>query len=435
MHYSTSTIGGSSIHLGAGVSLKDMFDGYASVIATSKLLRRIIVDYTDLLSDASRFEGLLKDIYGSENKKEIFLLTTALRARVTEIRESSTFDKDTEHRMYNMITRLSSDYGLDEKSAAWATFAWSIGFDLMTEEEFDNLDNGNRAERYLILGNYISNVDSIIEQQEISHGNPISNLIMVNSSNLKQLYENGILLHNQGKFAEALECYDKALAIDPKSPIVLSNKGLSLHNQGKFAEALECYDKALAIDPQDEFIIKRMNNTKEILSHCSSIRRSGQVISQVSNLNNGLKKSLNLYFLAIAIAALLLTTGTVSYVILGTNSNLDVNPLDHIFHLNSDASTNNIEPTDERSGSSSISSHKESISDFTKNLEKELNLQINSNNQSLLQNDNGLGQDSNSRNSDNNLESDGLNDGLNGVNQKVDNFKTELGMAMKSNFN
>ena len=407
-----------------------MFDGYASVIATSKLLRRIIVDYKDLLSDSSRFEGLLKDIYGSENKKEIFLLTTALRARVTEIRESYVFDKDTEPKIYNMITRLSSDYGLDEKSAAWATFAWSIAFDLMTEEEFDNLANGNKAKRYLILGNYISNMDAVIEQQEISHGNPISNLRMVNSSNLKQLYENGILLHNQGKFAEALECYDKALAIEPKSPIVLSNKGLSLHNQGKFAEALECYDKALAIDPQDEFIIKRMNNTKEIFSHSSSIRRSGQVISQVSNLNNGLKKS-SLYFLAIAIAAALLTTGTVSYVILGTNSNLNVNPLGEIFHLDSDASNNSIEPTDQRSGSPSISSHKESISDFTKNLERELNLQINSDNRSLLQNDNGLGQDSHSKNSSNKIKSDGLN----GVNQKIDNFKTELGMAMKSNFN
>jgi tetratricopeptide (TPR) repeat protein len=408
-----------------------MFDGYASVIATSKLLRRIIADYTDLLSDSSRFEGLLKDIYGSENKKEIFLLTTALRARVTEIRESYVFDKDTEPTIYNMITRLSSDYGLDEKSAAWATFAWSIAFDLMTEEEFDNLANGNKAKRYLILGNYISNMDSVIEQQKISHGNPISNLIMVNSCNLKQLYENGILLHNQGKFAEALECYDKALAIEPKSPIVLSNKGLSLHNQGKFAEALECYDKALAIDPQDEFIIKRMNNTKEIFSHSSSIRRSGQVISQVSNLNNGLKKSLSLYFIAIAIAAALLTTGTVSYVILGTNSTLNVNPLGEIFHLDSDASNNSIEPTDQRSGSPSISSHKESISDFTKNLDKELNLHINSDNRSLLQNDNGLWQDSHSKNSSYKIESDGLN----GVNQKIDNFKTELGMAMKSNFN
>jgi len=408
-----------------------MFDGYASVTVTGKLLKKIVSDYTDLLSDPSRFEGLLKDIYGSENKKEIFLLTTALRARITEIRECNIFDNDTENKIYNMITILSSDYGLDDKSAAWVTIAWSIGFDLMTEVEFHNLANGNIAERYLILGNYVANMDDGIQQGEISQCNPISNLIMVNATNLKQLYENGIMLHNQGKFVEALECYDKALAIDPQNSNVLSNKGLSLHNQGKFVEALECYDKALAINPIDEFIIKRRDNTKEILLNSSINTNSGQVIGQVSNLNNGSKKSKNLYFLSIAIAAVFLTTGIAMYTIFGTDSDLKVNPLEDKSQLKSDVSTNNIDLINEGSESPSITSHKESISDFTNNIEKELNLQINSENQSLLQNVNESGPHFNSGNSH------GIDIefyGLNGVNQKVDNFKTELGKAMKSNF-
>ena len=57
-----------------------------------------------------------------------------------------------------MITRLSSDYGLDDKSAAWVTIAWSIGFDLMTQNvDYDNLANG-RTEKYLMLGNYVANI-------------------------------------------------------------------------------------------------------------------------------------------------------------------------------------------------------------------------------------------------------------------------------------
>ena len=51
------------------------------------------------------------------------------------------------------------------------------------------------------------------------------------------------------------------------------------------------------------------------------------------------------------------------------------------------------------SESPSILSHKESISYFTNNIEKELNLQINSENQSLLQNINESGPHSNSGNS------------------------------------
>ena len=408
-----------------------MFDGYASVTVMGKLLKKIVADYTDLLSEPVRFEGLLKDIYGSENKREIFLLTVALRARITEFREYNIFDKDTENKIYNVITRLSSDYGLDEKSAAWATIAWSIGFDLMTDEEFNDLANGNRSERYLILGNHIMNMDEGIQQGEILQCNPISNLVMVNATNLKQLFENGIMFHNQGKFVEALECYDKALRIDPQNSNVLSNKGLSLHNQGKFVEALECYDKALRIDPQDEFIIKRRNNTKELLFNSSNNARSGQAIGQVSNLNNSLKNSNKLYFLGLALASVLLTIGVVTYIIFGTNIDLKVNLLEDKSELNGYVSTNNNALVNQGLESPGISSDKESISEFTNNIEKELNLQINSENQSLLQNVNKSEPHSNTGNSKSNgIESDGLN----GVDQKVDNFKTELGKAMKSNF-
>ncbi|MDN5847042.1 MAG: tetratricopeptide repeat protein [Candidatus Nitrosocosmicus sp.] len=413
------------------MELKNMFDGYASVAITGKLLKRIVGAYSYVLSEPSRFEGLLKDIYGSENKKEIFLLTTALKARITEIQECNIVTNDTESKIYKMISKLSSDYGLDEKSAAWVTIAWTIGFDLMTEVEYDNLANGNRTEKYAMLGNYVANMDEWTQQREKSKCTPISNLITVNTTNLKQLYENGMMLHNQGKFAEALECYDKALAIDPQNSNVLSNKGLSLHNQGKFAEALVCYDKALAIDPQDEFIIKRRNNTREILLNSGSNTGSGQVMGQVSNLNNGLKKSINLYFLGIVIAAVFLILGIAAYMIFGTGSNLEENFLGNTSQLISDASMNNIDLINEGSESPSITSHKESISDFTNNIEKELNLQINSENQSLLQSVNESGSSSNSGNSQSN---DIEVDSLNGVNQKVDNFKTELGKAMKSNF-
>jgi tetratricopeptide (TPR) repeat protein len=374
-----------------------MFEGYASVTVTGKLLKKIVGDYSVLLSEPSRFEGLLKDIYGSENKKEIFLLTTALRARITDIRECNIFDNDTENKIYNMIARLSSDYGLDDKSAAWVTIAWSIGFDLMTELDHDNLTNGIRTERYLMLGNFVANLDEGIQQGEISQCNPISNLIMVNATDLKQIYENGIMLHNQGKYVEALECYDKALAIDP----------------------------------HDEFIIKRRNNTREILLYSSSNARSDQVIGQISNLNNGFKKPIKLYFLGVVIAAVFLTTCIATYMIFGTDGNLQVNPLGNNSQLISDVSTNNIDPTNDGSESSSITSHKDSISDFTNNIEKELNLQINSDNQSLLQNANESGLQSNSGSSQKN---DIEFHSLNGVNQKVDNFKTELGKAMISNF-
>ena len=48
---------------------------------------------------------------------------------------------------------------------------------------------------------------------------------------------------------EAIEYYDKALAIDPDYVNALANKGLALYNLERHLEAIEYYDKALAIDP------------------------------------------------------------------------------------------------------------------------------------------------------------------------------------------
>ncbi len=409
-----------------------MFEGYTSVAGTGKLLKKIVTDYSDVLSDPSRFEGLLKDVYGSENKKEIFLLTTALKAKITDIRGAKIFGNDTDNKIYNMITRLSSDWGLEDRSAAWVTIVWSIGLDLMTEVEYGNLVDGTRTAGASPLSNYFSGIDLDIHRVEKSKNNEISCLVTVNATNQKELYENGILLHNQGKFAEALECYDKALAIGPMNSNILSNKGLSLHNQGKFAEALECYDKALAINSQDVFIIKRRDNTREILHHCKGNKGSGQVIDQESNLNKGGQKSTKLYFLGISIATVFLISSIAAYLIFGTDIGLEVDPLRNNSLLTNEASMNGISTTNEEVASPRTIPNKESISEFTNSIERELNLQITSENQSLLQNVNDSGLFSNSGN----FQGNNMNFGtMEGVDQKVDDFKTELGKAMKSNFN
>lgn len=52
-----------------------------------------------------------------------------------------------------------------------------------------------------------------------------------------------------GRHDDAIVCFDKALAIDPRCAPVLENKGSSLNHLGRHEEAILCYDKALAIDP------------------------------------------------------------------------------------------------------------------------------------------------------------------------------------------
>ena len=59
----------------------------------------------------------------------------------------------------------------------------------------------------------------------------------------------GIALRRFGDLEGAVVCFSNALAIDPAQPIFWDNKGLALHGLGRPYEALECFSRALKIDP------------------------------------------------------------------------------------------------------------------------------------------------------------------------------------------
>ena len=61
----------------------------------------------------------------------------------------------------------------------------------------------------------------------------------------------GNALKEQGKLEEAIEAYNKALAIKPDYAEAYNNMGNALQEQGKLEEAIEAYNKALAIKPDN----------------------------------------------------------------------------------------------------------------------------------------------------------------------------------------
>jgi len=52
-----------------------------------------------------------------------------------------------------------------------------------------------------------------------------------------------------GRYKEAIECFDRALKINPMTKRAWNNKGLVLEKMGRYDEALLCYENALKIDP------------------------------------------------------------------------------------------------------------------------------------------------------------------------------------------
>ena len=53
----------------------------------------------------------------------------------------------------------------------------------------------------------------------------------------------GNALKGQGKLEEAIEAYNKALAIKPDYAEAYNNMGIALQDQGKLEEAIEAYNK------------------------------------------------------------------------------------------------------------------------------------------------------------------------------------------------
>ena len=54
-----------------------------------------------------------------------------------------------------------------------------------------------------------------------------------------------------GRQTQAIDCYNKALEIDPKDSTAWNNKGAALMELGRQTQAIDCYNKALEIDPKD----------------------------------------------------------------------------------------------------------------------------------------------------------------------------------------
>ena len=72
---------------------------------------------------------------------------------------------------------------------------------------------------------------------------PFSNL-MPYPPNKYAWYNKGIDLDAMGRYEDAINCYDKAIEIDPLYALTWYNKGLALQALHRYAEADAAFDRA-----------------------------------------------------------------------------------------------------------------------------------------------------------------------------------------------
>ncbi len=75
-----------------------------------------------------------------------------------------------------------------------------------------------------------------------------------NEDAVNEWIDAGIALAQEGRHIEALECYERALAIFSEEPRARYQRGLSLRNLGRYAVALVDYERALILAPEESRI-------------------------------------------------------------------------------------------------------------------------------------------------------------------------------------
>lgn len=83
----------------------------------------------------------------------------------------------------------------------------------------------------------------------------------------KTLAIRGVQLVSQGADAEAESCYREAIALEPKDARLYSGYGAVLIHDGKFKEAVEELDQALALDPSLEEARRILDLAKQGVAH------------------------------------------------------------------------------------------------------------------------------------------------------------------------
>jgi Flp pilus assembly protein TadD len=72
--------------------------------------------------------------------------------------------------------------------------------------------------------------------------------------------DRGNALYLQGRYAEAAECYRRALRQRPDDVDALNNLGAALADQGRLADAVECYQRALRLQPRHAEAVYNLGN-------------------------------------------------------------------------------------------------------------------------------------------------------------------------------
>ena len=115
----------------------------------------------------------------------------------------------------------------------------------------------------------------------------------MSNKEINDLLKKGNTLYSLNYFKEAIECYDKAIEINPKFNEAYNNKGNTLYRLNYFKEAIECYDKAIEINPESS---EAYYNKGVILSYIGRFEEAIECYNEIINNKKYYYFSYRLFF-------------------------------------------------------------------------------------------------------------------------------------------
>ena len=102
------------------------------------------------------------------------------------------------------------------------------------------------------------------------------------SAEVKQFFDAGLKFAAEGKLAEAIAEYDKALEKDADQPYIHANKADALSKVDKLPEALAEYQKAIALKPDDAAMYTNMG---VLLGKMGKVAESQEAFKKAASVN------------------------------------------------------------------------------------------------------------------------------------------------------
>ncbi|MDC0638510.1 tetratricopeptide repeat protein [Nitrosopumilus sp.] len=158
-----------------------------------------------------------------------------------EALDLATIDDEECIRCYDTIIGINSGEGM-----AWRGKGLALGRLGRPQEAISCFDRALEIDPY----DDIAQRSKDIELEEIKAMDT-----RTHSPDESSLISQGLQLNIDGKHEEAIQCFDRALEIDPTDESTWESKGDTLNSLGKHEEAIQCFDRALEIDPENDYAL------------------------------------------------------------------------------------------------------------------------------------------------------------------------------------